>query len=133
MLFDGTKINIFIAFLSGIITFFASCLLPLVPTYLAYLSGNFKGGKRGVLVNSLFFTFGFTLVFILLGIITNYFGSFLAQNKVFINKLGGVFLIVGSLPRIFLPLTTSLRTIEKLSISTGKHINHVLCGITLCR
>ena len=38
-MFDGTHINLLVAFLAGFSTFFASCLLPLVPVYLAYLSG----------------------------------------------------------------------------------------------
>ncbi|NCS97644.1 MAG: hypothetical protein GW762_03595, partial [Candidatus Pacebacteria bacterium] len=37
--FDGSNITILVAFVAGFITFFASCLLPLVPTYLAYISG----------------------------------------------------------------------------------------------
>jgi cytochrome c-type biogenesis protein len=105
-MFDGSQVNLFIAFLGGIITFFASCLLPLVPTYLAYLAGIATSKqeeevdksifKRRVFVNGLIFTFGFIFIFVLLGATTQTLGILLSQYKPLIRKISGVvFVLMG--------------------------------------
>lgn len=105
-MFDGSQVNLFIAFLGGIITFFASCLLPLVPTYLAYLAGIATSKqeeevdksifKRRVFVNGLIFTFGFIFIFVLLGATTQTLGVLLSQYKPLIRKISGVvFVLMG--------------------------------------
>lgn len=105
-MFDGSQVNLLIAFLGGIITFFASCLLPLVPTYLAYLAGiattkeqeelDKSIFKRRVFVNGVIFTLGFIFIFVLLGATTQTLGVLLAQYKPLIRKLSGIaFIIMG--------------------------------------
>jgi cytochrome c-type biogenesis protein len=104
-MFDGSQVNLLIAFLGGIITFFASCLLPLVPTYLAYLAGiatsnqeetNKNVFKRRVFVNGVIFTLGFIFIFVLLGATTQTLGILLARYKPLIRKISGiVFIIMG--------------------------------------
>jgi cytochrome c-type biogenesis protein len=105
-MFDGSQVNLFIAFLGGIITFFASCLLPLVPTYLAYLASiatskheqetNKSIFKRRVFVNGVIFTLGFIFIFVLLGATTQTLGILLAQYKPLIRKVAGIaFVIMG--------------------------------------
>jgi len=89
-MFDGSNVNLFVAFAGGVVTFFASCLLPLVPTYLAYLTGS---AKKNTLLNSLFFTLGFISVFVLLGLTANIIGNFFSLNRGLIQKIGGVFLV----------------------------------------
>lgn len=101
MAFDGSEVNLLIAFLGGTITFFASCLLPLVPTYLAYLSGiplkegvkNTKSRDR-ILVNSVAFSLGFICVFVLLGAGASSIGILFATQRVFLQRLGGAFFII---------------------------------------
>ncbi|MBI2414546.1 sulfite exporter TauE/SafE family protein [candidate division WWE3 bacterium] len=78
-IFDGNIVNLWIAFAAGLLTFFASCLLPLVPSYLAYISGlsyteiEESSGKRrrDIIFNSIIFTIGFVLIFVILGVIGN--------------------------------------------------------------
>jgi cytochrome c-type biogenesis protein len=105
-MFDGSQVNLLIAFLGGFITFFASCLLPLVPTYLAYLAGiattkqeeeiDKNIFKRRVFVNGVLFTFGFIFIFVLLGATTQTLGVLLNQYKPLIRKLSGVaFILMG--------------------------------------
>jgi len=105
-MFDGSQVNLFIAFLGGIITFFASCLLPLVPTYLAYLAGIATSKqevevdksifKRRVFVNGLIFTIGFIFIFVLLGATTQTLGVLLSQYKPLIRRISGiVFILMG--------------------------------------
>lgn len=99
-MFDGSQVNLLIAFLGGIITFFASCLLPLVPTYLAYLAGiatakneeetNKSIFKRRVFINGVIFTLGFISIFVLLGATTQTLGVLLNQYKPLIRKISGI-------------------------------------------
>jgi len=96
MKFDGTQINLLVAFLGGIVTFFASCLLPLVPTYVAYLFGvssSKHNDKREIFINSVLFTLGFILIFILLGLSASSVGLLLKQHRQLIQQIGGVFLM----------------------------------------
>lgn len=96
------QINIFIALIAGLISFISPCVLPLVPIYIAYISGmsvkDLEGEKRPtlkILVNSLFFVLGFTIVFTLFALLfytaTNLFGS---GFQVWFNRIAGVVLII---------------------------------------
>ena len=84
-------VSIFMAFAAGLISFLSPCVLPLVPGYISFVSGvtfteikekdsvpSFMDReKRIVLINSLFFVAGFSLVFILLGASATWIGAFL--------------------------------------------------------
>lgn len=103
-LFDGSQVNLLIAFFAGIITFFASCLLPLVPTYLAYLAGIATSKeeeeipknilKRKIFINGVIFTLGFVFIFVLLGATTQTLGVLLNQYKPMIRQISGIVFIV---------------------------------------
>jgi cytochrome c-type biogenesis protein len=104
LLFDGSQVNFLIAFLGGVITFFASCLLPLVPTYLAYLAGiattnqpassKTKLYRREIFINGLIFTLGFIAVFVLLGAGSSSLGLLLGRHKLLFQRLGGAFFVL---------------------------------------
>ncbi|MFZ1721285.1 MAG: cytochrome c biogenesis protein CcdA [Microgenomates group bacterium] len=98
LVFDGSEVTILIAFLGGILTFFASCLVPLVPTYLAYLSGvqlkSQANAKSKVFQAALFFVIGFITVFVLLGITLTQFASLVAPYRDAIGKSGGILFIL---------------------------------------
>jgi cytochrome c-type biogenesis protein len=130
MIFDGTNINLIIAFTAGIITFFASCLLPLVPTYLAFLSGvatntasddaSKKIYKRNIFTNGFFFTLGFILIFTLLGATANSLGSLFATNRELIQKIGGIFFIIMGL--FMLDLIKPMALLKERKIELPKHL-----------
>ena len=103
---DGSQINFFIAYIAGFLTFFASCLLPLVPTYLAYLSGislttnlerdddsSLKKKWKIVKIAS-FFVFGFILTFIILGLTATQLSGIITPYRNVIAKLSGVLFII---------------------------------------
>lgn len=99
---DGSNISLLVAFTGGVITFFASCLLPLVPIYLAYLSGislsktstiSTSKLKGEIFINGLIFTIGFIIVFVMLGATANGFGRLLNIYKPLIQTFGGIFFI----------------------------------------
>lgn len=85
-----------ILFLEGILTFISPCLLPLIPIYLVYLAGDTRedNQKSRVIINSLAFVLGFTLIFVALGAFAGTIGSFLKQHIQFFNIIAGVFVIV---------------------------------------
>lgn len=99
MSLDGSHVNLLIAFIAGGITFFASCLLPLVPTYLAYLSGvalndrEAKNKKWQVFKIGLMFVIGFVLTFIILGLVASSFGRIINNYRQIIEKIAGVLFI----------------------------------------
>lgn len=100
MLLDGNTINPLVAFTGGLITFFASCLLPLVPTYLAYITGSALQDEQQtyqrwkVFRHALFFVAGFILTFILLGLSLNQFSAAFQPYRVILEKLGGMLFIL---------------------------------------
>ena len=98
--FDGSQVNLLIALLAGVITFFASCLLPLVPTYLAYLSGvalNTQAAtnqKWRIFKTGLLFVLGFITTFIIFGLAANQLGGTLNEYRHLVEKMGGILFIL---------------------------------------
>jgi cytochrome c-type biogenesis protein len=88
-----------IAFVAGLVSFLSPCVLPLVPGYLSYMSGLGVGeedDKRAVrtAVMALAFVAGFSAIFVALGATASLLGSFLADNKLLLARVGGVFIIL---------------------------------------
>lgn len=94
------SIGITIAFSAGILSFLSPCVLPLVPSYLSFVTGmsleDLQEGfdQRRVMVHSLLFVSGFTLIFVLLGAGATFIGSFLLYNSDWIARIGGVIIIL---------------------------------------
>ena len=88
--------SLLLAFAAGTVSFLSPCCLPLVPGYLATVCGrpaNAPGVDRAVVIRSLIFVAGFSLVFILLGLTATAIGSALLQNSVEIRKLAGIAIV----------------------------------------
>jgi cytochrome c-type biogenesis protein len=92
------------AFIAGILTFLAPCTLPLIPGYLGFISGvsaedlqnplTAKSAKRKIFLNGLFFILGFSAVFIILGSIAGFFGQLLSGYRIWLARIGGIFVIL---------------------------------------
>lgn len=99
-----TDVNIFVAFAAGIFSFLSPCVLPLIPSYLSFVSGVSLDEMRGerahaqlhwrVVLNSLAFIFGFSLVFVSLGASASFLGSLFMGYRNEIRIAGGVFILV---------------------------------------
>ncbi len=90
--------NLALAFAAGFISFVSPCCLPLVPGYLATVSGVTPSdlGRRvdpRVVGRSLMFVGTFSLIFILLGLGATAAGSFLFSNQLVLNKIAGIAII----------------------------------------
>lgn len=84
-----------IALLAGIISFVSPCVLPLVPGYLGYVAGA-AGSRFRVLLGTLLFVLGFTVVFVLLGVLAGAAGLvFLNQNRWLQVLLGLLVVVMG--------------------------------------
>ncbi|MBB3993975.1 cytochrome c-type biogenesis protein [Sulfitobacter undariae] len=90
-----------VALLAGIISFLSPCVLPIVPPYLAYMSGvslnemsSISSARRRAVVAALFFVMGLSTVFLLLGFTASAFGSFFLQNQILFSQISGVVVIV---------------------------------------
>ncbi len=86
-------------FLGGLLTFASPCVLPLIPVYLVMLLGSIpqKAGTRDRLAaffTTLFFTAGFTVVFVLMGLSATYIGRALVTHRDLFERLGGLLVIL---------------------------------------
>ena len=82
-----------IALLAGILTFLSPCVLPLVPGYLGYVSGN-AGSRRQLVLGAVLFVLGFTLVFVSLGVLAGTAGLIFLANSFWIQAVLGVLVII---------------------------------------
>ncbi len=92
-------VSLIMAFIAGVISFLSPCVLPLVPGYISFVSGvsvEEIGGlreKNVVIVNSIFFIIGFSMIFVLLGISATWMGVFFASKKAILTKIAGLIII----------------------------------------
>src|SRR3954462_2265334 len=90
------------AFLAGIISFLSPCVLPLVPGYISLISGTSAAAAENreqrllgrVMLNSLMFVLGFSIVFISLGAAATSVGQFMAEYRREFTYLAGIVIIV---------------------------------------
>lgn len=95
---DAPTLGIFVAFMAGILSFLSPCVLPLVPSYVGFLTGmtldELTEKRRHALVHALLFVAGFSLIFILLGAGATALGRTLRVYEVWITRIGGVLIIL---------------------------------------
>ena len=91
----------FVALLAGFLSFLSPCVLPIVPPYLAYMSGisvhemtEDGGRERRHILPALSFVLGLSTVFLFLGFTASAFGAFFLQNQDLFSKIAGVVVIV---------------------------------------
>ncbi len=92
-----------LAFLAGVVSFVSPCVLPLIPGYISMVSNlsfqdlkkeDVQGRARKVLIPSILFVLGFSVVFITLGVSASFAGGFLSRNKLLFFRISGVIIII---------------------------------------
>lgn len=121
------------AFFAGILTFFAPCTLPLVPGFLAFISGlspeelqnkeHAQEVRRTVLFNGFLYVLGFSLVFILLGSVFGIGGSLLVEYRELLARIGGLFIIIFGL---FLIGFSNWKWFSFMNSEKKLHLNTIL-------
>lgn len=95
--------SLVISFLAGLALFASPCVAPLIPAYLATISGvrlselqqdKKRVVQRAILSHAIIFVLGFSLVFILLGTVVGYLSSLIVGFQVWLNRIGGGLIIV---------------------------------------
>ena len=98
-----TDVNVFVAFAAGLLSFLSPCVLPLIPSYLSFVSGVSLDEMRSdearsrvrsrLILNSIAFIAGFSLVFISLGASVSFLGGLFLGYRDAIRILGGLFIL----------------------------------------
>ena len=115
--------TILIAFSAGLASFIAPCILPMIPAFLAYISGttlteinndqktDFKINKINIIANTIFFVLGFSIIFSTLGVLIN---SILSENinqlTNSLNWIAGIIIVIFG---IFMIASTKINSLNK--------------------
>ena len=94
----GEHVSYIVALTAGILTFLSPCILPLIPSFIAYMAGvsynelknETKDVRRRTLLHTMLFILGFSVVFILMGLTATAIGKALFAYQKFIRIGGGV-------------------------------------------
>jgi cytochrome c-type biogenesis protein len=135
-------VNFFVAFAAGIFSFLSPCVLPLIPSYLSFVSGVSLEEMRSdqavarvrsrVVLNSVAFIAGFSLVFISLGASASYLGGLFLGYRDIIRLLGGLFVLLVGLYLVgFFKIAALERYLQfNLKDKPAGYLGSVAVGIT---
>jgi cytochrome c-type biogenesis protein len=99
--FDGgILLAALVALVAGLVSFASPCVIPLVPGYLAYVSGV-AGARRRVFLGALLFVFGFSVLFISYGALFGELGAQILRNSTWLSRLLGALTILFGLIFLF--------------------------------
>lgn len=91
------NLGLVIAFTAGLLSFLSPCVLPLVPSYVTFITGmgleDLQVRKRKALVHAVLFILGFTLIFLMLGAGATVLGRVMLTYRDWISRIGGVLVI----------------------------------------
>ncbi len=133
------EITIITAFVAGFISFFAPCILPLIPSYFAWLLGisqkelKNRNIKIKLFTHSLFLVLGFSILFIILGASASKIGQALMSYRLLVQKVGGLIIIFFGLEFIgFLKIFKNQRVdlIKKIFSKFNHRTSSFLIGLT---
>lgn len=98
------QISLIAAFSAGLLSFVSPCVLPLVPSYISYITGlsveqltdasEREKFKKAIVLNSLLFIAGFSVVFIAFGASASFLGQMLITYQDYIRRIGGALIVI---------------------------------------
>jgi len=97
------EVSLSLAFLAGFVSFLSPCVLPVVPSYVAFVSGmtleelregQSPSARRAAVMHSVLFVLGFSAVFMTMGLVATSVGSPIAKALPWLSRLGGVVLLL---------------------------------------
>ncbi|MEP6831787.1 MAG: cytochrome c biogenesis protein CcdA [Gemmatimonas sp.] len=95
---QSPSVGLTISFTAGVLSFLSPCVLPLIPSYVSFITGmsldDVRQSRRAALVHSLLFILGFTLIFLALGATATVLGRWMHQYRDWVGRIGGVLVIL---------------------------------------
>ncbi len=95
---EPASIGLALAFSAGLLSFLSPCVLPLIPSYLTFVTGvgldDLGSARRAALVHALLFVLGFTLIFVALGASATVLGRLLVAYRLWITRVGGALVVL---------------------------------------
>ncbi|MEP6888628.1 MAG: cytochrome c biogenesis protein CcdA [Nitrospirales bacterium] len=135
------QISLFAAFAAGLLSFVSPCVLPLVPSYISYITGlsldrlsdpsERQRFRKTIMLNSLLFIAGFSTVFIAFGASASLVGQLLIVYQDHIRRVGGVLIIIFGLYLLGILNLKFLTTEKRLHFSTrpAGYVGSYLIGV----
>ena len=94
----SSSIGLAVAFTAGLLSFLSPCVLPLIPSYITFITGlgldDVQHARRAALVHGVLFVLGFSIIFVALGATATMLGTVLGTNRRWISRVGGVVIIM---------------------------------------
>ena len=94
----GNEIGLVVAFVAGLVSFISPCVLPLVPSYLTFITGisleDVQSSRRFALLHAFLFVIGFSIVFVTMGVAASALGRLLLVHREWVARVGGVIIIL---------------------------------------
>jgi cytochrome c-type biogenesis protein len=135
---EGSSFGIVIAFTAGLLSFLSPCVLPLIPSYVTFITGlsleDVQKSRRAALVHSLLFVLGFTLIFLAFGATATALGQLLLYQRAWITRIGGLLIIVFGLYMLGV-FNISLFSRERRVHIANKPVGYLgtlLVGVAFC-
>ena len=95
---EASSVGLVIAFTAGLLSFLSPCVLPLIPSYVTFITGlgldDVTHARRTALVHGLLFVVGFSLIFVALGATATVLGRSLFAQRDWLSRIGGVMIIL---------------------------------------
>jgi cytochrome c-type biogenesis protein len=95
---EPTSIGLALAFSAGLLSFLSPCVLPLIPSYLTFVTGvgldDLGTVRRSAILHALLFVLGFTLIFVALGASATVLGRLLVAYRIWITRAGGALVVL---------------------------------------
>ena len=133
------EISFTAAFIAGVLTFFATCLIPIIPVYVGYLGGiTVVSGGSGrqtatIIIHGAVFVLAFLLVFSTLGLAATAAGPFIAQYREPFRMIGGMFLVLLGLTMadvVRIPILSHTIQFQPKKIKAGSVVTAFVLGLT---
>ena len=131
------NINFILVFLGGIFSFFSPCIIPLLPVYMIYLSGNtavtdengnLSYNQKKVFIHTIFFILGISAAFFILGLSFSKLGGFFNSNRVLFTRISGVLILFLGLFQIGLLKNNFMEREHRIGFDS-KEINPLIAFI----
>lgn len=130
------QVGILIAVTAGLLSFLSPCVLPLVPSYLSFVTGmtldDLQEGtdRRAVMLHSVLFVSGFTIIFLLMGASASFLGQFFLIYQDWIARIGGVIILVFGLHLVGIFRITALMREKRVHLSDkpAGHLGTIAVG-----